>query len=425
MLGRQLKFAAIFATLAVVAAAVAAGASSAPRTTSAKVPCSAIPNKPPNDPDGILAKLKLPKSILHDYVGWGYPITASVWANWKPKHAAPYKVAVVWTSPDNPFNAYLLHMVQKDLKKNKLVDPNLILTTASSQTAITEQVQQFNAAIQQKPDIIITSPLSAPALTPMVETAGKAGIPTIAFFNPIDNKYAINVQRNTYENATDVASQLVNALGGKGNVLEVNGTPSSATSGDSQAAWRTVLNDCPDIHIVGSVYGFFSTALTKTMVLQWLSTHSTKVDAVIETSAMGQGIQDAFQQAGVAMPVLGLIQLEKSNAAYWSQNASKGYTMAADVGGAESYANLIAQTTVRTLAGQGPKINLLIWRLPVVTQATLKNYLNSSWTTSTPGAVEDKKATWWTNADIARFFNHPNLLKGTAYNNKKTAGTAG
>ena len=422
MLEKQLKWAAILAVFAIAAAAAATSASSAPKAASGKVACDAIPNKAPDDPSGLLAQMNLPKAILHDYTGWNHPITASSWANWKPKHKPPYKVAVVWTATDNPFNSYFLTMVQKDLKQNKLVNKNLIVTTAPSEQAISTQVQQYNAAVQQKPDLIITAPLSAPALEPDVEAAGKAGIPTVSVFNPIDTPYALTVDRNTYENATDVASKMVDALGGQGNILEVNGTPSSSTAVDSQTAWRTIFNDCPGIKIVGGVYGFFSTALAKVMVLQWLSTHSTKVDGVMETAAMGQGIQQAFLQAGGTMPVLGLIQLEKSNAAYWTENASKGYTMAADVGGAESYANLTVQTAVRTLAGQGPKINLLIWRLPVVTGSTLKNYTNSSWTVNTPGAVEDKHATWWTNKDIARFFNHPNLLAGTAYNNANKAG---
>lgn len=425
MLEKQLKLVAIIAVLAIaaaVAAVSASKASSAPKAATGKVACDAIPNKAPDDPNGLLAKLNLPKALQHDYVGWNHPITASAWANWKPKGKPPYKVAVVWTATDNPYNAYQLTTIERDLKQNKLVDKNLIVTTAPSEQAISTQVQQYNAAVQQNPALIITAPLSAPALQPAVEAAGKSGIPTVSVFNPIDTPYAITVDRNTYENATDVASKMVDALNGQGNILEVNGTPSSSTAVDSQAAWRTVLNDCPGIHIVGGVYGFFSTALAKTMVLQWLSTHSTKVDGVMETAAMGQGIQQAFLQAGGSMPVLGLIQLEKSNAAYWSENSSKGYTMAADVGGAESYANLTVQTAVRTLAGQGPKINLLIWRLPVVTAATLKNYTNSSWTVNTPGAVEDKKATWWTNKQIALFFNHPNLLTGTAYNNANKAG---
>src|SRR5207244_4073732 len=82
--------------------------------------------RPPNDPDGLLAKLKLPKVIQHDYTGWTQQIRASQWANWKPKGKPPYKVAIVWSAPSNSWNAYVLQLIPKFLKRSPLVDKNII-----------------------------------------------------------------------------------------------------------------------------------------------------------------------------------------------------------------------------------------------------------------------------------------------------------
>ncbi len=208
---------------------------------------------------------------------------------------------------------------------------------------------------------------------------------------------------------------MVKALGGKGNVLEVLGVPGTTTVIDEQRAWRKIFDSCPDIKVVGTIPAFYSPALAKTGVLQWLTTHSEKVDGVINTATMSQGILAAFQQAGRPVPFIADIAAQKGFAAYWRDNASKGYKAVGTVGGATSAANLTVKTILRMLAGQGPKINQFIWRHPVVTDKTLKNYVKTAWTPDTIGTVENPKPTWWSDADLDRFFTFPQRKKGTGY----------
>ena len=109
---------------------------------------------------------------------------------------------------------------------------------------------------------------------------------------------------------------------------------------------------------------------------------------------MSQGILAAFQQAGRPVPFIADIAAQKGFAAYWRDNASKGYKAVGTVGGATSAANLTVKTILRMLAGQGPKINQFIWRHPLVTDKTLKNYVKAAWTPDTIGTVENPKPTW-------------------------------
>jgi ribose transport system substrate-binding protein len=399
------------ATLAV--AVVGAGIGSAKPTRS--LACGGVPNIAPNDPDGLLAKLKLPKSVQHDYTGWTQQIRASQWANWKPKGKAPYKVAVVWSAPSNSWNAYVLQLIPKFLKRSPLVDKNIIITTASSQTAVSEQVQQYNAAVQQGADIILTNALSATALQPAIEAAAKQGIPTVSEINTVDSPAAVSISPNTYLDAAYAADQMVKALNGKGNVLQVLGVPGTSTVIDEQKAWMTIFNGCPGINVIGEVPAFYSVALAKTGVLQFLSTHSQSVDGVIETAVMTPGILQAFQQAGRPVPFITDISAQKGFLAYWKANQGKGYKASASLGGATSAADLTVKTMLRMLAGQGPKVSQLIWRHPTLGSAGVQKFVPSAWTPDTVGTVENPKATWWTDRDLDHFFNHPNLKKGTRY----------
>jgi ribose transport system substrate-binding protein len=403
----------VVSVLAVAVAAVGAGAGSAKQSRA--LTCGGVPYVAPNDPSGLLAGLKLTKALQHDYTGWNHPIMASSWANWKPKGKPPYKVALVWNSPANPFNLYSLNLIQKFLKRSPLIDKNLIVTTTSSQTAVAEQVQQYNAAVQQGAQIIVVDALSAPALLPAVQAAAAAGIPTISQINVFDSPSVVNISPNPYLDAAYSADAMVKALGGQGNVLQVLGVPGTSTVVDEQNAWNKIFASCPGINIIGSVVGNYSVSLAQSGVLQFLSTHPQPINGVIETAVMSQGILNAFLQSGRTVPFITDITAQKGFVAYWAENVAKGYHAFGVLGSAESASDIATKVILRMLVGQGPKINQLIWRHPQITDKTVSKIASSAWTDTTIGTVGSPKTTWWSNSDLDHFFNHPGLTKGTNY----------
>lgn len=405
----------LFAVLLTLVAVVLSVTTSATAKPTRALACGDIPNKAPNDPNNLLPGLKLTKPQQHDYSGWNHPIVKSAWANWTPRAKAKYKVAVVWSQPGNGFNAYAFNLVQKFLKRSSIIDKNLIVSAATSATAIADQLQQYNAAVQQRPDLIIFAPLSPTAATAAIEAAGKLGIPTVSVYNDPGTPYAVTVAANPWVEGSEGARQVIKALGGQGNVFQVLGSPTAGTTVDMQAAWKVIFGACPGINVVGQAYGFFSTALAKTMTLQWLATHPTKVDAAIETGAMAQGVFQAFEQSGRGIPVIGQTQASKSVTSYWADNESKGYKLAAVVAGATQFASQIDTIALRMLAGQGPKINFFPWRYVTFSGPTMKKYVNPNWTTDTPGSVELPKIYWWKKTEYDRVFNRPARTKGASF----------
>jgi len=408
------RFSAILLTLGAVIALVAVSATAAPAKVTRAAACGAIPDVAPTDPSNLLPTLKLTNAQLRDYTGWGHTLLKSSWSNWKPSHKPPYKVAVVWSQPANGFNDYNYHLIQKFLKRSPLIS-SVTATQASSATAIADQLQQYNAAVQSKPDLIIFSPLAPPAAVAAVQAAGQQGIPTISVYNNIDTPYAVSIAANPYLNGATMASGLVKALGGSGNVLEILGSPQAGTTIDEAAAWKTIFGDCPGIKVLGTALGFFATAVAKGSTIGFLASHPDKVDGAIETAAMAQGVLQAFLQSGRPMPVIADGQAQKSVGAYWLANASKGYKGVSIIGGATQFASLATSVALRMLNGQGPKINYIPWRYHSASAAELKTLISPSWTTDTPGAIELPKKYWWTTADLNRMFNHPNLNEGIKY----------
>ncbi len=409
---------ALAALAAGVAVAVSCGASTAAAKGSASTGkaaasgCGVVPKVAPNDPKGLLKKLKLPAAQLATYNGWSDPILASAWSHWKPKHKPPYKVAVI-TDITNSTNSAISSGILNDLHHSKIVG-KVISYTLPSATDVTGQLQQYEAAVQQHPDLIIFEPLSPTAALADITAAGKEGIPTVSVFNDVATPYAVSVAANPYVAGATTASALVSALGGKGNILQVLGAPTAQTTVLEQQAWDKVFAECPGIKVVGQDYGFFSTALAKTLTLQWLTTNTGSVDGAIESGAMALGVLQAFQQAGRPVPVIGQIGGLQGVAQYWKAHQSS-YKWAATLGGAGQLATEAVTLATRVLAGQGPKINFVPWNFVNFTAKQITPLIQSSWSAGSDKAINLPMADSWSKADFDRIFNHPTRTHGTSF----------
>jgi hypothetical protein len=98
--------------------------------------------------------------------------------------------------------------------------------------------------------------------------------------------------------------------------------------------------------------------------------------------------------------------------AYWLAHESS-YKGAAVTGGGGDFAQLIADVALRTLAGDGPKINAYPWPYGPVTNANLKQYVSPSWTTSSQGGVNNVPQYEWSTAELNKTFNNPQGSTGT------------
>jgi ribose transport system substrate-binding protein len=365
----------------------------------------------PIDPSGLLAGLNLPASQLAAYNGWSFPILASKWANWKPTHKPPYKVAVI-ENTTNGTNSAIFNTTVALLKKSPLVG-SVTQVAVTNESDVPGQLQQYETAVQQHPDLIIFQPIAPPAAVAPIAAAGKMGIPTISVFNDTTTPYAVSIAANPYVAGAETAAGVAQALGGKGSILQVLGVPTAATTIFEQKAWESVFKSCPGIHLAGQTYGFFSTAPAKGATIQWLATHPAGVDGAIESGAMAGGILQAFQQSGRPVPVIGQIGAVQSVASYWLQHESSGYKWAATLAGATQLATQTAVVATRMLAGQGPKINFIPWLFEPLSAAAVKPYINPSWATTDDLAMELPQQYWWTKQDYDRLFNHPELTNGT------------
>ena len=143
------------------------------------------------------------------------------------------------------------------------------------------QLQQFNEALSLKPDVIIYTAIAPEPSVGLAKAAHDAGIPLVAAQVPIDSEYAVSVTRNTPLAIAQVTAGTVASIGGKGNVLRVDGIPGIPVSTFASLGIDAVLENCPEVKVAGSVTGFFQPATAQAEVQKFLATNPAGVDAVL------------------------------------------------------------------------------------------------------------------------------------------------
>jgi ribose transport system substrate-binding protein len=399
----------LFLALAAAAAALALTAGVATHATHAATArataaCGSVPNVAPNDPQHLIAKM--PRALRQTYEGFSTKVQASYWAHWKPKGKGPYTVGIVMDALTNPDQTAHLTELTAALKSSPLVK-NVISVASKTGGDAAGQLQLYQSVVQQGANLIFLQPTSPPAFVNAVKAAAMKGIPTIVSNSPIDSPYVVNIVPNTYLGPALSLSTILRAMGGKGNFLSVHGIPSTAVDQDTFKTFAMMLANCPNVNVVGSVDGMFAPPVVQQAVLQFLATHPGQIDGVLQTAVMAGSIMQAFQQAGRKIPNVIDIAAQKGSIAYWSQHASSGYHGGGLAGGEKDAQNLDMRIATRMLAGQGIKVNGLIWVQPQITPGNLSKFADPSWTLDTPGGVEEPKSSWEPDSMLDALFNNP------------------
>ncbi len=337
------------------------------------------PSKLPKDPDGVAATLTgAAKAALGGYPGTVYK---SPWNHFKPKHGPPWKIGM--SNNEGNLNAQDIAVgLKEEAKLNPGKVSSIVYTTPATPNDVTAQIQEMRTLVQQHVDLIISTLGSPTALNAVIDQAAKADIPVISLLGQSTDKNAVNLQPNPIQLGYFGAKGLLTAMGGKGNVLVVDGIPGLSIDTGILQGGEAVLKAC-GINIVGTVVGKFDPTIAKTQILQFLSAHPGAVNGVFQVSDMAPGVFSAFAQVGRAVPPVDDIGAPASSLAYWKANASKGYkgsgvAIPAIKDGTYSLAAALAM-----LEGRDVKITDIPYSPPVITNANLNQWVKPGWTINT------------------------------------------
>lgn len=166
----------------------------------------------------------------------------------------------------------------------------------SVDTDTTGQIQQVRDLMNKGVDVIVIDAGSQSALDPVIKEAHDAGIIVIAADQEISSPYAINVVIDQYQWAVQSMQWLADQLGGKGNIVIINGISGSPGNEIRYNGVKSVLAKYPDIKVLNVVNANWDEATGQQKMADLLASQP-NIDGVWSQDGMAEGALRAIMAA--------------------------------------------------------------------------------------------------------------------------------
>lgn len=352
-------------------------------------------------PGGVVPKL--PEELQAGYKGFDGFVGPSPWANWKAKHGPPWTIGYASSYAGNTWRSGSLdefeHVLIPKYEKAGLLKEFIVTQSNLNDTT---QIEQAHQLIDQGAEILLFCCTST-AMVPVINYAGEHEVPVVTFSGHTNSKYSVNLYANYLKSGFDMANFIATEMGGKGNLLYVNGIPGQASNTSVDTGVKMALEQFPEVNVVGTVNGEWTDQIAKTKVLQFLATHPEPIEGVVVQPAQEVGVLEAFLQSGRELPPM-TQGGEIGTACYWKEHP-EWKTKVFNFWPPADEADGAMSVMLRILQGQGPKIQSITKAPTTSDLPEVEKQLGSSCSTSDTSWF--KPGNWWTEEFLENFFVHP------------------
>ena len=334
------------------------------------------------------------------------PVEPSPLRDFKAKNPPPWKIGYASSYAGNTWRAnamdYLQNVIIPKYKELGLISE--VVITQSNLNDST-QIQQMRQLVDQGVDAIFVCCSNPTALNQTVQYAYDKGVPTFSLTGYLTAPTAINSSVNYPVAGFEIGKRLAEELGGEGNVLVVEGIPGTSGSDSQDRGVKAGLATAPGIKVVGSIAGMWTDQVAQGEVQKWLATHPGKLDGIAVQSAAEMGVLRALQQSGrqgVKVTVGG----ERGALCTWRKNpdlidsAVQTWPPGDDIA-------LIWDIMMRTLLGQGPKVQSVLVDPVIITHDDVKALLAEDCDENAQDWLNVGKDKWGSSAYLDQFFVNP------------------
>ncbi len=173
--------------------------------------------------------------------------------------------------------------------------------------SIPEQLSQVEDVIVKKPNAIVFIPVDYKALVPAVEKINAAGIPVTNITDrSAGGNFVAFVGADDYSIGLAVGKRLLTAIGGKGNVIILEGVKGSLTSTNRVRGFTDALKEFPNAKLLASQPGNFQ-RLNALQVMENLMQSFPSIDGVLAANdPMAVGAIEALEAANRKALVVGI-----------------------------------------------------------------------------------------------------------------------
>lgn len=226
------------------------------------------------------------------------PAAASATQEAQASQKKGFKVAYTSSFMGNSWRTVYEQAVKARLDEYKQKGVVTDYTYVTCNNDVTQQLNQLNTILQQDYDVIMLDPVSASSLTSVIQEAQQKGVKVIIglTMTPYEGVPCFVQDQSIYAKAE--ASYLCDKLGGKGNIIEIQGVAGDPDCQVFVDGAKSVYNKYPGIKVLAEGSGQWNDADAQKAMSTMIATYGDKMNAVFCEDGMAYGIVNAFQNAG-------------------------------------------------------------------------------------------------------------------------------
>lgn len=229
-----------------------------------------------------------------------------------PAQAAPIKIGVTVYDMSSFITQGKEGMVAFASKNN------IQLLWNSAGGDVSTQASQMEQMIRAKVKAIIIVPVQADSLEPQLKAAKAAKIPVIAVNTTLKSSKLLTsaVLPDDVAAGAQEMTQMATHLGGKGNIVILQGPLGSSPELDRTKGIESVLAKNPGIKVLAKDTANWGRAEAANKVANWLTSFKGQIDGIVaENDDMGLGAVQALKEAKLKIPVVGIDGIQDGLAA--------------------------------------------------------------------------------------------------------------
>jgi len=214
------------------------------------------------------------------------------------------KIAVFTKNQTNPFFQAVRLGAENAAKQ---MNATVLQYVPTKPDSIPEQMSQIDDVVVKKPDAIVFTPVDYKAMTPGVAKMNAANIPVVNITDRAEKgTFVTFVGSNDYQLGLQTGRYLLKALGGKGNIVILEGVRGVITNADRMRGFNDALKEFPNAKLLASQPGNYQ-RMQALQVMENLMQSYPQIDGVMAANdAMAMGAIEALEGAKRTALVVGI-----------------------------------------------------------------------------------------------------------------------
>jgi inositol transport system substrate-binding protein len=267
-------------------------------------------------------------------------------------------------------NEFIVNVHDEMAKKAEADGVELI--TVDAERSPLKQVEQVESFIAQKVDAIIMNPCEVEASSPAVTKALAAKIPIVNVNSETSTKPSAFIGSDDVESARIAMKFIAEKLGGKGNVVMMQGYMGQAAQIKREQGAQEVLKQYPNLKLLAQQTGEWDRAKAMSLMENWIQSYGPQINAVFaHNDEMGLGAVKALEDAGLKSKVI-VVSIDAIPDAL--QAVKKGTLDATIFQNAEQQGSKAIETAIKAAKGQAYDKETLI-PFQLVTKANVATFI--------------------------------------------------